>query len=654
MMRKYRARLALFALVAAAFIGQSDRCSAQQSLTIDNTSVVGLMTTTNTVTMVATAPVQGFVLAVGYNTTELTVVSFDPTAAVLAAPAELVASSIYDPMGGATLGVVLDSNSPFGGQTLPAGTTDVATITTMPDLIVAAATTSPLSFVDGTFGSPTLNNIIVQGGLSIGAGTLDLNDGSVSLQVPPPDDLSITTVSIDIDEQDCAQVILNNSSGDVQGFVLAIQHDPNLLLGTIQLGAAAAGAEFFASAVLNAQMGGTMGVVMDANPPFAGQTIPLGSGNHIANFCYSCIDHPVDDGDPLTDDFTTHPLTFVNGVLGTPPLDNIIVVAGLSLGATLNHGIAICEPAPLEDTIFSCGQLDSEGNLETGCLEGAPGDSVEVCFFWMDPTDAIAAFSLAVNWDNPQWFTVCPDSCLNIAGTIVEAVGAEFVTCDVDNTNGDFIAGILLDFLPPFDAQTVPPTADWLKMASVDFCIDPMTPCGESNNIELSDADGNGVVVIDNLVTVIREVPEGSGMYVPTDIRYFPTVGCCINVVAEPQFVRGNCNNDDQNKVTISDAAMILAYQFQGAPVGCKDACDVNDDGKINLADTVYLLNYLFKNGPPHNNPAPPFPFDGDPDANPPVLPDGTFDQGPDRTVDHPSGFWPELDCVDGRDPCNP
>ncbi|MEM7163910.1 MAG: hypothetical protein AAF581_00515 [Planctomycetota bacterium] len=610
----------------------------QQDLTIGTGSVSGLMSTTVDVTMTTTAPTQGFVLAVGYDTSKISITSFDPSAAVLAAPAELVASSNFDATGGATLGVVLDSNSPFAGQTLAAGTTVIAHLNIMPDLVVAAPETVALTLTDGTFGSPTLDNIIVQGGLSLGAGSIDLNDGSVDLEVPPPDSLTIVGGDISVGETACAQIVLDNMSGDVQGIVLAIEHDPGLILKSINTGAATAGAEFVVDTILNGSNGGTLGIVMDFNPPFLGQTIPMGSGNHVADFCYCCVSHPVDDGDPLTDDATTHSLTFVDGVLGSPPLDNVIVLVGLSLGTIQNNGEMRCLPAPLEDTCFSCGALDSEGNLETNCLQGEPGETVEVCFFWKDATDNVAAFQLGICWDNTTDFSVCNDPCFDISGTILEAVGAEFVNCSVDNANGDMIVGILLDFLPPFDRQTVPPTADWLKIGSVSFCLDPATPCGSQNNITFCDtADGLGNVPTHNLVTVWREVPEGSGNYILTDVQGFPTVGCCIEVNPERRFVRGNCNNDPQNKVTITDAATVLAVQFQGVPVGCLDACDVNDDGKINLADAVYLLNYLFKSGPPHNSPAPPSPFPT---------------QGTDTTVDDPSGFHAELDCVDGRDPC--
>ena len=78
--------------------------------------------------------------------------------------------------------------------------------------------------------------------------------------------------------------------------------------------------------------GGTLGVVLDFNPPFAGQTIAIGAANHIANYVYCCknpVTYPT--GDPVPpSEFS--PLTFADDTFGNPPLNNVIVVAGLSSG----------------------------------------------------------------------------------------------------------------------------------------------------------------------------------------------------------------------------------------------------------------------------------------------------------------------------------
>ncbi|MEM7168218.1 MAG: dockerin type I repeat-containing protein [Planctomycetota bacterium] len=815
-------------------------CFAQQSLTIGSTSVVGFQTADVEVTMETTAPTDGFVLAIGYDTQMLTVFDIQPSLVVAAAPTELFVGELFDSVGGCTLGVVLDASAPFMGQVLaPSPSRVVANVSVRADVLVGSQVNVPLQFVDQTFNSPTLSNLIVQGGQSLGAGDITLNDGVVSLLACGPDSARIEDVEIDVGEIGESRVLLDVCAGPVQGFVLAIQHDPGLVLQAITKGVASSGAEFFVPSLLNAQSGGTVAAIMDFDPPFLGQTIPQGSDLHIASFFYECVQHPQEDENLPNNGATEHALEFVDGVLGVPPLDNLIVVVGLSLPFLQSGGVATCLPSPVEDTCFACGTLDSEGNIVdvvggpgdevelcffykdsdesisafqlgvcydceleflsdtfnvdgtildavgaefltasadnigpncsfiagilldflppfdqqlapptsggflkmasvmvripddpllcNSCLDvsfcdeatgggvvethnlvtvfrdqtrgaatcvpsatdtcyacgtlddngdivdivGAPGETVSLCFFWQDPTDNISAFQIGLCFDcNLQFFP----NTFSVDGTILDTsgIGAEFVQANVDNVGPDcsFVAGILLDFAPPFDGQTVPPATQFMKMACVDVRIaDNDALCQQCLEIRYCDGVfGGGTIPTSNLVTVLREVPLGSGnfiptdvqnfgmdpcqicvcgSFVPTDVQGFTTFPCSICIVSDPEFVRGNCNGDPEDKVTITDAATVLAHQFQGVPVPCLDACDANDDGKINLADAVYLLNYLFK-----LQAAPPYPFDGDPLAMPPIPADGVHDQGPDRTVDDPSGFHAELDCVDGRDPC--
>lgn len=74
-------------------------------------------------------------------------------------------------------------------------------------------------------------------------------------------------------------------------------------------------------------------------------------------------------------------------------------------------------------------------------------------------------------------------------------------------------------------------------------------------------------------------------------------------VLAQPDFVRGDCNNDASNN--IADAVNLLNFLFPSGPpqvLTCEDACDANDDGALNIADAVAVLNSLF------GNPAAPLP----------------------------------------------
>ncbi|MGE3163380.1 MAG: hypothetical protein AB7O52_00590 [Planctomycetota bacterium] len=590
---------------------------AQQSLSIGTTSISGLASATVDVRLTSTAPTEGFVLAIGYDTTLLSV-----TGITSLVTAELVAPEVFDSVGGVTLGVVLDATAPFGGQVIPASANlPIARLSVTPDVIVGQGsppTVVPLTFVDGMLNSPALNNIVVQGGLSLGAGVLGLNNGSVSLVAPPPDSLSIQGATIAPGATGCAQIRLSNQSGAAQGFVLAVAHDADLTLVSIDTAGVTddAGAEFVASDVDNVNHGGTMGVVLDFSSPFNGQTIAVGTNQLIAEFCYRCDNTPVEP-QPAT----THALSFVDGVLGVPPLSNVIVVGGLSLNPNLSGGQMTCLPTLASDTMFLCGQMDSEGNIVDPCA--TLGGNVELCFFYKDPTDNLSGFQLAVVFDCCLEFI---EGTFTTDGTILDAVGAEFVNHNVDNDphDGDgceFVAGILLDALPPFDRQTVPPTAVPLKIGGIQVHLTSACECNQTYGVAFQDGvNGRGNVPIENLVIVNTT----------ESLQGFATMPCNICVLSEREFIRGDCNFDE--KVNIADSATILAAQFQGFQVDCDDACDANDDGKINLADSVYILTYMFKFGP--------------------ALPAPFPTEGPDATVDDLTGLHPELGCENGIDPC--
>lgn len=78
------------------------------------------------------------------------------------------------------------------------------------------------------------------------------------------------------------------------------------------------------------------------------------------------------------------------------------------------------------------------------------------------------------------------------------------------------------------------------------------------------------------------------------------------SVSADPEFVRGNANNDAENKVDLGDVIFILNAIFvPGSPApNCADAADANDDGAITISDPIYILLYLYCGGLP-----PPLPF---------------------------------------------
>lgn len=600
---------------------------AQQSISLGNETILGLSTATVDVTMTTTAGTEAYILAVGYDTSLVSVTDFDISALVAGVGAELVSGGIFDATGGATLGVVLDAFTPFAGQEIAAGTDVViAQLDLSADVAVAAPTVVTLDFVDATFDSPPLDNILVQGGVSLGAQVLALNAGSVTLDVLPAgvNEFAITDATASQNAPTaCAEVTMTNSDA-AEGFVLSIAHEAGVTLQDINVMGTvtdANGAELVAADIFNAQGGGTLGVVMDFVAPFTGQTIPAGSNQHIANFCYTCDTPPVTPAPA-----TTFALTFVDGVFGSPALDNMIVSGGLTVLPTLSAGGTItCLPVMGGggSTTFSCGVLDGTNIVDP---VAAPGELFELSFFWQDAVNAIGGFSLAVCFDCSLEFQV---GSFRVDGTIVDTVGAEFIQSTVGTTPNaqgycEMTAGILLDALPPFDQQTVPPTATPLEMAKVDVLVNPNTQCNQNLDVFFCDgATGSGVVPIQNIVIVNST----------QSLQGFPTIPCQVTIEAPRIFIRSDCNGDGLQN--IADASTVIVTTFLGFQAPCLDACDSNDDGMVNLADAVYILNYMFKFGPP-----PPAPFDDNGDF--------IFDPGVDPTADIPV----DLGCIDGLDPC--
>ena len=346
---------------------------------------------------------------------------------------------------------------------------------------------------------------------------------------------------------------------------------------------------------------------MDFNPPFDGQTLPLGNGIHLATYSYSCVDSNIYVEGEAVPAAATSPLTLDSGTLGTPPLDNVLVINGLSLQPILSSGTFTCEPVgvPAEDTIL---WMETEFDTDEGnyAYLGQTGD---LCFYYKDDDDYIQGFTLTVCYDCD--LTIHEDSW-EFNGSILDQVGIEYLAVQVDDDcsdgeTGELIVALLMDALPPFDGQTLPQTDDLnevrLLVGKMRVTVDDTAECDAEQPIYwCNDINGNGDVFLYNNVVIDFE-----------SIQIYERNDTFVYVVPEEIFQRGDCNSDD--KVDLADSATMLANQFNGLPILCPDACDSNDDGVLNMADSVYLLNWLFKFGP-----IPPAP--------------GPYEDGPDATTD--------------------
>lgn len=609
---KLQRNLLLWMLLLAGFCGTA---AGQETLTIGDGTSVGLSPEVMSITMDASSAVQGFVLAIGYDESKVTADNLGTAGS--AENAELIIPEVLT--GGVTMGVIMDADPPYEGQTIaPGGAILIAELTMVPVAIVSTETVVPISFSDGVLNTPALSNIIVQGGLSIGVGEgLELNDGSLTITEPPPATMKIEDSSAFADGLGTigdTRILLDNNLGDVQGFVTAIAHDPKgIILEYIAIGADTdlAGAEF---TIINIyEEGGTLGVVLDFQSPFDGQAIPNGVDLHIATYGYSCIEENIYfEGYPVPPAGIS-PLTFVDGALGSPALSNVIVIGGFSIPPQKQNGTFTCVPFPVpyEDTILC---VDTIFDADTGnyAHHGQTGD---LCFTYSDLDDYIQGMTM----------TLCYDCDLTVgtewdyAGSIVEQVGVEYLAVQVDDDPDDgdgceIIVAILLDALPPFEGQTLPqtgnnpenPETNSLLIGCLPVTVDESAECEQDQEIYwCNDINGNGDVFLYNNVVIDYQ-----------SVQEFERCGTSVFVVPEEVFQRGDCNSDD--KVDLADSATVLASQFGGLEILCPDACDANDDGVINMADSVFLLNWLFKFG---DIPPAPGPYDDGPDPSLDFLP---------------------------------
>ena len=565
--------------------------------------VQGAGSATFGVTMTSDADIQGFVVSVSFDNSSVSVTDLSTTGTVTeSAGAELVVPEIHEIGGGFTLGCVLDAAAPFDGQTISSGPNQLLMeFTVQSNLILDQADPNVITgfdFVDGAYNNPPLSNIIVIDGQSLGAGSgLGLNGDAAAMSIapPPPATLTIENGVADSSGQGSARILLENS-GDTQGFVLSVGHDGSeLTLDGIDLAGTeteSAGAEF--TAVETYTDGGTIGVVLDFNFPFDGQTVPAGNNLHIANYNYSDSVDVYIDGDAVPADQITA-LAFVDGVFGAPALNNVIVTGGLSISPDLVDGNFTTPPVstPAEDTeLWVEADFGDTGN---NAYQGQTGD---LCFYYADADDNIQGFTM----------TLCYDCDLTIGseweytGSIVEEVGVEYLAVQVDGDGADgdgceLVIAILLDALPPFDGQTLPQTADLnegrLLIGCVPVTVDMSAECDTEQLVEWCNGiNGNGNVNLYNNAVIGFE-----------SIQNYARNDGSVYVVPEEIFQRGDCNSDD--KVDLADSATMLANQFNGLSILCPDACDSNDDGLLNMADSVYLLNWLFKFGPIPTAPGP-------------------------------------------------
>jgi hypothetical protein len=592
--------------------------------------------------------VQGLVAVFEWDSAGGTATSFTPGSGLDGADTVTIRAD-----GGSFMivGVVMDNDGQDGEVIAPGSGIDLGTA----NIECGAPGTYNVSFVDGvhamTDGGPALDNIVVVGGLSIGADdeVFNLNGGSFICEeeiiiVEPDDtyDFVIEGGESDPAADNCGSVnVLMSNTQPVEAYVTAVCHDGGVLtLSSIDAGAAATGngADFVQPEIFDG--GGTLGVVLDLFSPFDGNVIAIGENQHIATYNYCCDSPPAFDQAPVTT-----AITFCDNALGSPVKENVVVVGGLSIGQAdtpaplgLTGGDFVCNPTAepadeicddgldndgdgfpdckdpdcFDDEIacppallqrFACGSCEVDENGEPLPAEISTGAMTDICFYVQSPEqnevgeaqfDHIQGFSMGL--------TFCCDlmaaDTFDVSDTIVEAIGAEFITAQADNDDVDvdgdgceLVLGVLVDALPPFDGATIPPLNEFQKVGSVKFTASESAVCGSICEIAFTDGiNGTGVVPVKNLISVNNEAR-------PTD-----NIDCPVEIIGQERFFRGDCNFSGEDMgyaVNIADAAAGVSFLFLPGTwkyePPCLDACDCNDDGRIDLADVICILQYTLQ-----------------------------------------------------------
>ncbi len=488
--------------------------------------------------------------------------------------AELVETEIFAD------GFILSFDMPLAGPAISAGNTEICKI----DVRSVGCQPATLEFVDDQVGQPTIRNMILIAGASIGVGEgLQLTGGAWT-PVCETQRLRIDSVELPAGTMKGVARVFAENTVPIEGFVLSIAHPQSTatltdihLTGTKteEVGAEFAHENLYAN-------GGTLGVILDFEAPWDGQTIPAtGQPQHLANFEYQYSGPQL-----VAPQCATANLTFADMQFGEPKLENLLVQNEVSVTAT--------DPAnPLQlvdgSITFCEGEREVTFWVNVDEVPISEGDCAEIGYFYTSAADPIQGVSISSRYDARLEVTG-----INLQGSVTAAVNAEFVTHHAEN--GELIIGILVEAGEgevPFD-RMFPASSDPQLLCRIQFCdSQEQLTCGEELPVTFEDGlTGQGSVPINNRAAIKHQSVSPR------------LVAGTIKVMGAKVFLRGDCNFDGE--VDIADPPSILNHTFSGVfHPPCLDACDANDDGMIDLADSVKVLRWLFKFGSEPPSPGP-------------------------------------------------
>ena len=440
-----------------------------------------------------------------------------------------------------------------------------------------------------TLGSPPVETVIVVNGASVAP---TQNSGSIEVVgVPGPEytytapSESVTfdgntgigafTALIAVSEVD------NSGQGapfpnPTQGFSMGLSNDASLLTALTVTETLPFSADFAESNIL--ADGWTIGVVYSFT---GGNTLAFDAPTDVVSVDYDTVAGGLQGS---TDNVVTS-LSWSNA-LGSPPVENVIVVAGASIAPALEDGTITLEPFSIPDPEFNFSAPSQSVNYD-----GNTGSASFSAAFSIAEVDNSA---LGADFPNPsQGFSmgVGNDSAV-IEPTAVTATlpfSADFAE------GGIFADGWTIGVVYSFTGGNTLAFDSELDVVSVDYSTVAGALTGtDSIDTSLAWTSTLGSPPVDNVVVV-----NGSSIS-PNLVDGTVT----LQPVFDIPFVRGNCNGD--NKVNIADGIWILNELFLQGPSGtCVAACDANEDAKYDAGDAIFIINYRLLDGP---MPTAPFP----------------------------------------------
>lgn len=483
---------------------------------------------------------------------------------------------------GATQGVVLC----FTGCAFVEDVSGFELLTVDYDGVAEGSTT--IDFCN-TLGSPPVETVIVVSGASVAP---TQNSGAIEVVgVPGPEYVysapsdSVTfdgntgigsfTAAISVSEVD------NSAQGapfpnPTQGFSMGLSNDASLLTALAVTETLPFSADFAESNIL--ANGWTLGVVYSFT---GGNTLAFDAPVDVVSVDYDTVAGGLIGS---TDNVVTS-LAWSND-LGTPPVENVIVVGGGSIAPTLEDGTITLEPFSIPGPEFNFNAPSQSVNYD-----GNTGSASFTATFSIAEVDNSA---LGAAFPNPsQGFSmgVANDSAV-LEPTTVTAT----LPFDADFAEGGIFAdGWTIGVVYSFTGGNTLAFDSELDVVSVDYSTVAGALTGtDSIDTSLAWTSTLGSPPVDNVVVV-----NGSSIE-PALIDGTIT----LQPVFDIPFIRGNCNGD--NKVNIADGIWILNELYlQGPSSTCVAACDANEDAKYDAGDAVFIINYRLLDGP---MPSAPFP----------------------------------------------